>query len=112
MLGKIKILLMGSFKGSSLKKQHKPTSVQSSFLTPTPPPHPHLPPPALPHEKIRKPLLFRLLQDVLKEELAWNGLRIGTFSADIYFFKVKNENTRTMCKVYSKLTIKETEWRH
>ena len=33
-------------------------------------------------------------------------------AADIYFFKVSNVNTRTMCKICSKLTIKTLEWRH
>ena len=28
--------------------------------------------------------------------------------ADIYFFKVNNENTRTICEICSKLTIKTT----
>ena len=30
-------------------------------------------------------------------------------SAGIYFFKVNNGNTRTMCKICSKLTIKTPE---
>ena len=30
----------------------------------------------------------------------------------IYFFKVNNGNTRTMCEICWKLTIKITEWRH
>ena len=31
---------------------------------------------------------------------------------DIYLFKFNNENTRTMCEVCSKLTIKTPERRH
>ena len=31
--------------------------------------------------------------------------------ADIYLFKVNNENTRTMCGIFSKLTINTTEQR-
>ena len=30
----------------------------------------------------------------------------------IYLFKVNNENTRTMCEICSKLTVKTPEWRH
>ena len=32
--------------------------------------------------------------------------------ADIYFLKVNNRNTRTMCEIYSKLTIKPPERRY
>ena len=32
--------------------------------------------------------------------------------AGIYFFKVNNGKTRTMCEIYSKLTIKTPERRH
>ena len=32
--------------------------------------------------------------------------------AGIYFFKVDNGNTRTMCEIRSKLTIKTSERRH
>ena len=31
--------------------------------------------------------------------------------ASIYVFKVNNWNTRTMCEIYSELTIKTTRWR-
>ena len=34
------------------------------------------------------------------------------FAAGIYFFNVKAENTRAMCKISSKLTIKTSELRH
>ena len=33
-------------------------------------------------------------------------------AAGIYLFKVNNGNTGTMCEIYSKLTIKTSEWRH
>ena len=36
----------------------------------------------------------------------------GTDTADIYLLKVNNENTRTMCEICSKLTIKAPERRH
>ena len=31
--------------------------------------------------------------------------------ANIYLFKVNNKNTRKMCEICSKLTIKTPEWR-
>ena len=34
------------------------------------------------------------------------------FPASIYPLKVNNRNTRTSCKICSKLTIKTSEWRH
>ena len=36
----------------------------------------------------------------------------STFSANIYLFKVNNENIRIMCEICSKLIIKTTERRH
>ena len=39
----------------------------------------------------------------------WNTF---LFPADIYMFKVNNRNTRTRCKICSKLTIKTPERRH
>ena len=35
-----------------------------------------------------------------------------TFPAGIYLFNVRNGNSKTMCGICSKLTIKITEWRH
>ena len=34
---------------------------------------------------------------------------ISLFPADIYLFKVNNGNARTMCEIFSKLTIKAPE---
>ena len=34
----------------------------------------------------------------------------GLFPAGIYMFKLNNGNTRKMCEIFSKLTIKTTEW--
>ena len=36
----------------------------------------------------------------------------GSFSVDIYLFKINIRNTRKMCEIRSKLTIKATKWRH
>ena len=46
----------------------------------------------LPQKKSK--MLFMYLKNVL------------TFPPDVYWFKVNNENTRTMCEICSKLTIK------
>ena len=35
----------------------------------------------------------------------------STMSARIYLLKVNNGNTRTMCEIYPKLTIRTPEWR-
>ena len=37
---------------------------------------------------------------------------VNVFPAGIYSLKVNNEITRTMCEIYSKLTIKTPERRH
>ena len=37
---------------------------------------------------------------------------LSGFPAEIYLFKVNNVNTRTMCEIFSKLTIKTSERRH
>ena len=37
---------------------------------------------------------------------------VSLFAAGKYFFKVNNRDTRTKCKICSKLTIKTTERRH
>ena len=36
---------------------------------------------------------------------------MDAYPADIYLFKVKNGNTRTMCEICSKLTIKTAQRR-
>ena len=40
------------------------------------------------------------------------ALSKATGSIEIYLLKVNNRNTRTMCEICSKLTIKTPEWRH
>ena len=37
---------------------------------------------------------------------------VRPFAAGIYLFKISNGNTRTMCKIWSKFTIKTPERRH
>ena len=36
-------------------------------------------------------------------------MKIKSYPTDIYLFKVNNKNTKTMCEICSKLTMKKTE---
>ena len=53
-------------------------------------------------------------EKVLISDLCWISLlsvRLQIYPAGIYLFKINNENTRTMCEICSKLTIKTPERR-
>ena len=44
--------------------------------------------------------------------LIYQGRENTPIKAGIYFFKIKNGNTRAKCEICSKLTMKTPEWRH
>ena len=49
---------------------------------------------------------------VLNYRLVWKNERLFADPASIYLFEVNNSNTRTLCDMCSKLTIKSLELRH
>ena len=53
------------------------------------------------------------IETFLSEQRFWKILTVGaTYTACIYMFKINKGNTRTMCKMCSKLTIKTLKRRH
>ena len=52
--------------------------------------------------------------DAIVNLISWYDLQWYTYftPASIYLFKISIRNTRTMCEICSKLTLKTSEWRH
>ena len=50
------------------------------------------------------------------KNILWRSCQVAwtkwNYSAGIYLFKVDNENTRTVCEICTKLTIKTPAWGH